>query len=87
MDKKQGGSLGPVLALASSAPRVELLGKSFVVVDGYKSISRFEKEVIVLKAKKTIIEIRGFDLEIFTLSKSFIEIKGEILSVNLERGE
>lgn len=73
--------------MASGAPRIELWGNRYALIEGYKGLLRFEKDIIELKAKSFVIAVHGFELEIKSMSRGFIEICGTVVSVDMRAGE
>ena len=66
------------------SPRVQLWGQNLAVIEGFKTIKRFEREIIVLGCKKYDILLSGFDMELREKSLGYIEVRGTILSVDVE---
>ncbi len=66
------------------SPRVQLYGQNWAVIEGFKTIKRFERERIVLGCKRYDIVLCGFDMELREKSRGYIEVRGTILSVDVE---
>lgn len=73
--------------MVTGAPRVELWGNRYVLIEGCKGLLRFEKDIIELKARSFVIAVHGFELEIKSMSRGCIEIGGTVLSVDMRAGE
>ena len=68
-----------------NAPRVTMYGQHLAIVEGFNRIKRFERESIILVSRHFEISLTGFDMEICALSRGYIEVKGRIVSADMER--
>ena len=62
-------------------PKISLYGNCELYIENHKGIVAFSENLIMIKAKKTIIEICGNEMKISKLSKSSIYVKGDIYGV------
>ena len=68
-----------------NAPRVTMYGQHLAIVEGFNRIKKFERESVILVSRHFEISLTGFDMEICALSRGYIEVKGRIVSADMER--
>lgn len=72
----------PVSAVLN-LPRIEISGDMNVLIEHHKGIIDFDEDSIVIGAKNMNIKITGSDLELSSMNKNEIELKGKITGVEL----
>ncbi len=63
-------------------PRIEIMGKSSVSVENFRGIIDFGENAVKLNTTAGILEIRGNELMIESITDEALRIYGEIIGVN-----
>ena len=71
--------------LAHKAPIITITGPAQVMLENYKSILSYTSEQLIVATCQGRVILQGKNLEIFHYTTWEMEIKGQILSVMLER--
>ena len=71
--------------LSCKAPIITITGPSQVQIENYKSILSYTSEKLIVVTCQGRVILQGKNLEIFHYTTWEMEIKGQILSVMLER--
>lgn len=63
-------------------PRVIILGKNFVIIEGHRGVVFFSRTEVKFRLKNTVISISGENLEVKNLTSSNAQILGDIVSLS-----
>ncbi|MEE0945459.1 MAG: YabP/YqfC family sporulation protein [Acutalibacteraceae bacterium] len=64
--------------------RIEIFGRSSLVVEGCYGIKEYSDEVIQINLSKLTLVVVGSSLEISRMAEEIITIKGKIISLEFE---
>ena len=89
--KKQGQSILEHTAQIFDLPahvlagltRVEIIGDKGVSIENHEGILEYEENVIKINTKMGIVQIKGVNLELKSMSRNQLSIKGKVFSVDM----
>ncbi len=69
--------------LVPGVPRLTMSGGSEVLVENHGGLRSYTSDLIEVRGKNMLLQIRGEDLELATMTKTDIIIRGIIVAVEL----
>lgn len=68
-------------------PRIEMEGDRYMLIEDLGGILEYGPECIRIAARSLIITIVGFGLEIASMDRGSLAVRGRIRSIGMEEGE
>lgn len=69
--------------LLPDVPKVTLSGGSEVLVENHGGLKSYSRDLIEVRGRSALVQVRGEDLEIAAMTKTEIIIQGIIVAVEL----
>ena len=84
IEKKLSGSLEIPRELISDVPKITLTGRDNLLIENYKSLVEYEKDIIRINTSEGLLKLEGGELDIKTVTDEMMEISGKITSISYE---
>ena len=69
--------------LVPGIPKLTMSGGSEVLVENHGGLKSYSRDCIEVRGRNMLLQIRGEDLELATMTKAYIVIRGIIVAVEL----
>ena len=66
-------------------PRIEMEGDRYFSIEEHGGLLEYGPEVIKIAAGDMVVTLNGFDMEISSMDKGLLAVRGRIASVTLSR--